>query len=270
MTPPGHVRAVVHSRVPEITLAFWVLTTLATTPGKTFAEFLGVEVGLGLRTTAYLMGALLILALAAQFVTKRYASSIYWAVVVLISVVGTLLTDVLVDVVGVPLWVSTIILMALLALTFGVWFAREHTLSMSAIFTRRSEAFYWLAILLSFALGTAAGELVMQGLGQGYLVGVVLFASLVGVVVVARFFFRVSAVGCFWVAYVLTRPLGAAIGDLLSQSRDDGGLGAGMAPTAAAFLIVIVALAAYLGFRVREARAELEGRPPGTMPTVRP
>lgn len=270
MTPPERVRAVVHSRVPQITVVFWVLTTLATTPGTTFAEYLDVQVGLGLKATAYLMGALLILALAAQFVTKRYTSGIYWAVVVLSSVVGTLMTDVLVDVVGIPLWLSTIMLVALLALTFGVWFAREHTLSMSAIFTRRREAFYWLAIILSFAVGTAAGELVLQGLGQGYLVGVVLFASLIGVVAAARFFFRVSAVGCFWVAYILTRPLGATFGDLISQSPADGGLGVGGARTAAAFLIVIVALAAYLGFRVRDARAVVEGRPPGTMPTVRP
>ena len=270
MTPPERVRAVVHSRVPQITVVFWVLTTLATTPGTTFAEYLDVQVGLGLKATAYLMGALLILALAAQFVTKRYTSGIYWAVVVLISVVGTLMTDVLVDVVGIPLWVSTVILVVLLALTFGVWFAREHALSISAIFTRRGEAFYWLAILLSFALGTAAGELLMQGLGQGYLVGVVLFASLVGVVGAARFFFRASAVGCFWVAYILTRPLGATLGDLISQSPADGGLGLGGARTAAAFLIVIVALAAYLGLRVRNARAVIEGRPRGAMPTVRP
>jgi uncharacterized membrane-anchored protein len=201
------------------------------------------------------MGGLLAIALVAQFATKRYNSGIYWTVVVLISIVGTLITDNLTDVLGVELWVSTLIFSVVLAVTFGIWFARERTLSIHTIFTRRREAFYWIAILFTFALGTAAGDLISEGWGLGYLFGTILFAALIGVIAIARFAFKANVVFCFWAAYVLTRPLGASIGDLLSQSPADGGLGLGATATSVVFLSVIVVLAAYLGFKVRRQRA---------------
>jgi len=255
-TLPEHVRTILFNRVPEITFAFWVIKILSTTTGETFADYLNVDVGLGLQITTYIMGALLIAALIAQFVTKRYTSGVYWTVVVLISVVGTLITDNLTDVIGLPLWVSTIIFSVLLAVTFGIWFYRERTLSIHTIFTRRREAFYWVAILFTFALGTASGDLITEGLGLGYLVGVILFASLIGVIVIARFAFHANVVFCFWAAYILTRPLGASIGDLLSQAPADGGLGIGATATSVVFLVVIVGMATYLGIKVgRERRA---------------
>lgn len=255
-TLPEHVRTILFNRVPEITFAFWVIKILSTTTGETFADYLNVDVGLGLQITTYIMGALLIAALIAQFVTKRYTSGVYWTVVVLISVVGTLITDNLTDVIGLPLWVSTIIFSVLLAVTFGIWFYRERTLSIHTIFTRRREAFYWVAILFTFALGTASGDLITEGLGLGYLVGVILFASLIGVIVIARFVFHANVVFCFWAAYILTRPLGASIGDLLSQAPADGGLGIGATATSVVFLVVIVAVATYLGIKVgRQRRA---------------
>jgi uncharacterized membrane-anchored protein len=158
----------------------------------------------------------------------------------------------------VPLGISTAIFVALLAVTFGIWFARERTLSIHSIVTRPREAFYWVAILFTFALGTAAGDLITEGVGIGYLAGTLLFAGLIGVVIVARFVFGVNAVLCFWVAYILTRPLGASIGDLLSQSTKHGGLGLGTTVTSAAFLVVIVGLAAYLGVRVARERRRIE------------
>jgi uncharacterized membrane-anchored protein len=260
-TLPEHLRTILFNRVPEITFAFWVIKILSTTTGETFADYLNDDVGLGLQVTTYIMGALLIAALIAQFVTKRYTSGVYWTVVVLISVVGTLITDNLTDVIGLPLWVSTIIFSVLLAVTFGVWFYRERTLSIHTIFTRRREAFYWVAILFTFALGTASGDLITEGLGLGYLVGVILFASLIGVIVIARFVFHANVVFCFWAAYILTRPLGASIGDLLSQAPGDGGLGIGATVTSVVFLIVIVAVATYLGIKVGRQRraAALEG-----------
>ncbi|CAN7218759.1 hypothetical protein LJR042_000722 [Microbacterium maritypicum] len=253
---PDHMRTILLNRVPEVTFAFWVIKILSTTTGETFADFLNVDLGLGLRITTWVMGGVLLVALAAQFATKRYTSGIYWTVVVLISIVGTLLTDNLTDVLGVPLWASTLIFSAVLALTFGIWFARERTLSIHTIFTRRREAFYWIAILFTFALGTAAGDLISEGLGLGYVFGTILFAALIGVIAIARFAFKANVVFCFWAAYILTRPLGASIGDLLSQAPADGGLGVGTTITSVVFLVVIVALAAYLGVKATRQRRE--------------
>jgi len=250
---PEHIRTILFNRVPEITFAFWVIKILSTTTGETFADYLNSGLGLGLTITTWIMGALLIVALIAQFVTKRYSSGVYWAVVVLISVVGTLLTDNLTDVFGFPLWASTLGFSVLLAVTFGIWFYRERTLSIHTIFTRRREAFYWVAILFTFALGTAAGDLITEGLGFGYVFGVILSASIIGVVIIARLVFQANVVFCFWAAYILTRPLGASIGDLLSQAPANGGLGLGTTVTSIVFLVVIVGVATYLGVKVGRA-----------------
>ena len=264
-TLPEHVRTILFNRVPEVTLAFWVIKILSTTTGETFADYLNETLGLGLSITTWIMSGLLVIALVAQFATRRYNAAAYWTVVVLISIVGTLLTDNLTDVLGVPLWVSTLVFSVLLGVTFGIWFARERTLSIHTIFTRRREAFYWIAILCTFALGTAAGDLISEGLGLGYLFGTILFAALIGVIAIARFAFAANAVFCFWAAYILTRPLGASIGDLLSQSPADGGLGVGTTATSIVFLVIIVALTIHLGSKVRRQRshaaAEVAGLP---------
>lgn len=257
-TLTDHARTILLNRVPEVTLAFWVIKVLATTTGETAADYLNETIGLGLTLTTWIVSALLAAALVAQFAARRYTSGIYWTVVVLISVVGTLLTDNLTDVAGVRLWLSTALFSVLLAVTFGIWFARERTLSIHTIFGRRREAFYWIAILFTFALGTAAGDLITEGVGIGYLAGTALFAGLIGIVVIARFVFHLNAVLCFWAAYVLTRPLGASVGDLLSQRPSDGGLGLGTTATSAAFLVVIVALATYLGIHVAHQRRAVD------------
>ena len=269
-TLPEHVRTILFNRVPEVTFAFWVIKILSTTTGETFADYLNVDLGLGLSVTTWIMSALLVVALVAQFATKRYNSGVYWTVVVLISIVGTLITDNLTDVLGVELWVSTLIFSVVLAITFGIWFYRERTLSIHTIFTRRREAFYWIAILFTFALGTAAGDLISEGLGLGYLVGTILFASLIGVIAVARFAFKANVVFCFWAAYILTRPLGASIGDLLSQSPADGGLGVGATVTSVVFLAIIIGVATYLGIKVRRQRADALAAVAGSLAPVAP
>jgi uncharacterized membrane-anchored protein len=253
-TAAQHVRTILLNRVPEVTFAFWVIKILSTTTGETAADYLNTTLGLGLTITTWIMGGLLIVALIAQFATKRYTSGVYWTVVVLISVVGTLLTDTMTDVFGVELWLSTLVFSAVLAATFVIWFVREGTLSIHTIFTRRREAFYWIAILFTFALGTAAGDLISEGMGLGYLFGTILFAALIAVIAIARFALKVNAVFCFWAAYILTRPLGASIGDLLSQDPDSGGLGLGTTVTSIVFLVVIVGAATYLGVKVARQR----------------
>lgn len=251
------------NRVPEVTLYFWIIKILATTVGETAADFLNTTMGLGLSGTTVVMTALLGAVLVAQFRARRYVPPIYWTAVVLISVVGTLITDNLTDNLGVPLPVTTAVFATALAIVFAGWYASERTLSIHTIVSGRRESFYWLAILFTFALGTAAGDLVAESLSVGYALSALLFAAVIAAVTVAHIKFGLNAILAFWIAYILTRPLGASIGDLLSQARADGGLGLGTALTSALFLGTILALVIYLA-RTRvdtTATGTLEGQP---------
>jgi uncharacterized membrane-anchored protein len=234
------------NKVPEVTLAFWVIKVLATTVGETAADLMSENLKLGLTNTSYVMATLLVVALYFQFRARRYIPGFYWLVVVLISIVGTLITDNLVDHYEVTLETTTTVFAILLAVTFSVWYAFEHTLSIHTIHTTRREAFYWLAILFTFALGTAAGDLVAEQFSVGYWQSAVLFGALIAVVTLAHYRFGLGAVTAFWAAYVLTRPLGASLGDYLSQPTADGGLGIGTTGTSLIFLATILALVAYL------------------------
>ncbi|HAM26697.1 MAG TPA: hypothetical protein DCP11_08330 [Microbacteriaceae bacterium] len=249
------------NKVPQVTAIFWIIKVLATTVGETAADFLGVNLNLGLTITTVIMAALLAIVLVAQFRLQRYVPAVYWLAVVLISVVGTLITDNLVDNFGVPLWVTTAVFAAALTVTFVAWFAVEKTLSIHSIFTTRRETFYWLAVLFTFALGTAAGDLVAESLNLGYLLSLVVFAVAIALVAVAYFAFRLNAVLAFWIAYVLTRPLGASTGDLLSQSTKDGGLGLGTTSTSLLFLLVILALVSVLSFPGRGLSSRVDVEP---------
>ena len=228
-------------KVPIITATFWAIKILSTTVGETFADYLAVNVGLGPLVTTGMMLLLLIVALVLQFRTRRYTPWVYWLTVVLVSIVGTQITDFFTDTLGVSLYVSTAIFTALLIGVFAVWYVQERTLAITSIDTVRREAFYWASILTAFALGTAAGDLATEALGLGFLMGSVIFGALIVACWIAV---RVGApaVAAFWVAYVLTRPLGASVGDLLTQDRSYGGMGVGAAITSFLFLAVIVIL----------------------------
>jgi uncharacterized membrane-anchored protein len=233
-------------KVPEVIVFFWIIKVLATTVGETAADFLGVNLNLGLTLTSIIMGVLLAIALVFQFRTRRYIAGIYWLAVVLISIVGTLITDNLTDNLGVSLVTTTVLFSVALAVTFAVWFVSERTLSIHSIYTTKREAFYWLAILFTFALGTAAGDLLAEKLNVGYFWSLVIFASAIATVYIAYRFAHLNEVVSFWVVYILTRPLGASTGDLLSQARADGGLGLGTTLTSAMFLLAILAVVIYL------------------------
>lgn len=241
------------NKVPEIFLSFWIIKILATTIGETGADFLAFRMGLGLGGTSLVMGAALLAVLALQLHLRRYVPVVYWLTVVLLSVVGTLVTDNLSDSLGVSLFVSTGVFAALLAATFAVWFASERTLSIHTIVTRRRELFYWAAILFTFALGTAAGDLVAERLAWGYGLSAIIFGSLIAAATASWYLFRVNVVLVFWIAYVLTRPFGASIGDLLSQPTTSGGLGFGAAPVSGVFALGIVSLVLFLTLRHRRA-----------------
>ncbi len=240
------------NKVPEITLYFWVIKILCTTVGETAADLLNENLGLGLTTTSYLMAALLVVTLIAQFRARRYVPGIYWLAVVLISVVGTLFSDNLVDNLGVPLQTTTIGFGIVLAAVFASWYASERTLSIHTIVTTRREAFYWLAILFTFALGTSAGDLVAEKLELGYSLSAVMFAAVIAVVTFAHFRLKLNAILAFWLAYILTRPLGASIGDYLAQPTSEGGLGLGTVVTSLIFLTTILGLVVYLARSKRD------------------
>jgi uncharacterized membrane-anchored protein len=240
------------SKVPEVTIFFWIIKILATTVGETAADFLGINLHLGLTNTTYVMGALLVIALVFQFRSERYVPGIYWLSVVLISIVGTLVTDNLVDNFGVPLQVTTTIFSIALAVTFFVWFRSERTLSIHSIFTFKREAFYWLAILFTFALGTAAGDLIAEKLAVGYFNSVLLFFGAIALVTLAFYKFKLNGVLAFWIAYILTRPLGASMGDWMSQPHRLGGLALGTVGTSAIFLLTILGVVVYLSITRRD------------------
>ncbi|MGY4315919.1 putative membrane-anchored protein [Bradyrhizobium sp. JR3.5] len=235
------------NKVPEVTLVFWLIKIMSTTVGETGADYLAVHVGLGPSVTGLLMMTLLAAVLAIQLRMDRYVPWVYWLTVVLVSIVGTQITDALTDKLEISLYVSTAAFAIALAATFAIWFSVERTLSIHSIVTKRRELFYWAAILFTFALGTAAGDLATETLGLGFNVGVVAFTALIAAIA-AAYALGTNAVLTFWLAYILTRPLGASFGDLLSQAREYGGLGFGTIYTSLAFLTVIVALVAWLSF----------------------
>ena len=243
------------NKVPEITVYFWVIKILCTTVGESFADYVNETLGFGLTNTTLVFSAALIVVLVAQFRLDRYVPGVYWLAVVLISVVGTLLTDNLTDGQGVPLWLSSTVFAVLLAAVFGTWYARERTLSIHTIVTTSREGWYWLTVLVTFALGTAVGDWTMELTGWSAGVSVLLPLGLI-VAVLAAWRLGAGPVLCFWLAYILTRPLGANIGDFLASPKADGGLGLGTFGTSVLFLGTILAVVVYLTI-TRKDRTEL-------------
>lgn len=244
------------NKVPEVTIFFWIIKILATTVGETVADFLATTLHFGLTNTSYVMAALFLALLTWQLSLKRYVVGVYWAVVVFISVVGTLISDNLHDRLGISLVTTTIAFSIVLAAIFLLWWNAERTLSVHAITTRRRELFYWAAILFTFALGTSAGDLLSESTGLGYGMAAAIFAGLIALVAAFYYGLKINGVLAFWMAYILTRPLGASMGDLFAQGHSDGGLGIGTTATSFAFLIVIVCLCWYLAMTKADVTRE--------------
>ncbi len=234
------------NKVPEVTLYFWIIKIMATTVGETAADFLSINLHLGLTGTSFIMSALLTAMLFIQLRARKYVPWMYWMTVVLISIVGTLITDNMVDNFGVALETTSIIFGMALITTFIAWYASEKTLSIHTIYTTKRELFYWAAILFTFALGTAGGDLMAEGLGLGYATSAFIFAALIAAITISYYLFKTNAILAFWLAYILTRPLGASCGDYLSQPIANGGIGLGTVNTSIIFLIAIAILVSYL------------------------
>ena len=250
--PQDHLHKSFHDnrllvKVPQVTLFFWIIKILCTTVGETFADYLNDTLGFGLTKTTIVMTLALLVALIFQFRSKTYKPALYWLVVVLISVAGTLFTDNLSDGFNVPLTTSTPVFAVILCLVFLLWFRSERTLSIHSIYTSKREAYYWLTILFTFALGTAVGDLIAEKFNLGYSISFWLFAGITSLFAALWHFKRVNPVLGFWAVYVMTRPLGASIGDQMSQSDPKaGGWGLGTTHTSYIFLSGILVLVIYL------------------------
>ena len=251
------------SKVPEVTLWFWIIKILCTTVGESFADWVATTVGLGLNTTTVIFTVILLAVLAWQMSLSRYVPFVYWLTVVVLSITGTLYTDILTDALGVPLALSSAVFAAILAVVFGIWYAREHTLSIHSIITTPREGFYWLAVLVTFALGTAVGDWTLELTGWSPGVAVLLPVGLIAAIAVG---WRLGAnpVLSFWLAYILTRPLGANLGDWLARSTAEGGLGLGTAGTSVIFLLAILATVIYLSI----TRADVIDNPDAEKPVT--
>ncbi len=247
------------SKVPEVTIFFWIIKVLGTTVGETASDFLNVNLNFGLVGTSIVTGILLAVVLFFQFRAKKYIPSIYWTTIVLISIFGTLVTDNLTDGMGVPLEFSTILFSVLLAGTFITWYTKEKTLSIHSIFTKQREVFYWLTILFTFALGTASGDLMAESLGLGYsLTGIIICIVIATVAVSWRL--GLDSVLAFWLIYIMTRPLGASLGDFLSQPQKYGGLGLGATVTSVIFIASIIGTVTFLSMTKKDTITKAEIR----------
>ncbi len=247
------------NRVPEITIYFWIIKILGTTIGETWADYLSFNLHFGLVNTSYIMSALLAIVLVIQFRFKKYVPVVYWLAVILISIVWTLITDQMVEGLGISLVITTIAFTIGLALVFIFWYLKEKTLSIHSIFTAKREAFYWLAILFTFALGTASWDLLSESVGIGYVQAGLVFAGTIALISGAFYYFKkkqfkfqINPIFAFWSAYILTRPLGASIWDYLTQDPKYGGLGISTMWITPIFLIWIVGLVAYLSIRQKK------------------
>ena len=239
------------SKVPEVTIWFWVIKIQCTTVGESFADWVATTLGVGLHNTAAIFTAVLVAVLGWQMSLSRYVPFVYWLTVVVLSITGTLYTDILTDALGVPLAVSSAVFAAILAVVFGIWYARERTLSIHSITTTPREGFYWLAILVTFALGTAVGDWVLELTGWQPGAAVLLPAGLIAAIA-AGWRLGANPVLAFWLAYILTRPLGANLGDWLARPAVEGGLGLGTAGTSVLFLAAILATVIYLTITRRD------------------
>lgn len=234
------------NRVAGLTLFFWIIKILSTTVGETAADFMAVDMNVGLIVTTLLMGTISIAAVLWNFRLKKYYAPAYWFLIIMMSIEGTLITDILVDNFSIGLITLDIVFTIIMVLGFYLWNKEEGTLSIHKITNDRREVFYWLIVLTTFALGTAVGDTVSEHLSFGYLNSLILFGT---IFIVAGGLFYTKIIGgvtAFWIAFIVTRPIGASLGDLFIQMPADGGLGINAGVINIAFFATIISIVIYL------------------------
>ena len=232
------------TKVPEVTIFFWIIKVLTTGMGETTSDFLVNR--FNPIVIVLVAGVMLLLSLIIQFTIRKYTPWIYWFAVVMVSIFGTMAADILHIVIGIPYIVSALFFFVTLLIIFGVWYITEKTLSVHSINTFRRESFYWATILTTFALGTAVGDLTASTFHLGYLGSGILFAVLILIPALAYMLFRFNQVITFWIAYILTRPLGASFADWIGVSKARGGLNLGTGWISLILGIIILILVMYL------------------------
>jgi uncharacterized membrane-anchored protein len=232
------------TKVPEITIFFWITKILTTAMGEATSDFMNSALGPAIAVPLMLIG--LVVALKLQFKQPSYNAWNYWLVVVMVAVFGTSAADALHVGLGIPYTVSTSFYLVVLTAVFIAWYRSERTLSIHSIYTRRREKFYWWTVFATFALGTAGGDMTATSFHIGYLASGIMFASIIAVPAIAHRWFGLNSILAFWFAYIITRPLGASFADWLDATRHLGGLNLGQGPVALGFAVVMVGFIAYL------------------------
>ncbi|MBB6734372.1 hypothetical protein [Cohnella zeiphila] len=233
------------AKVPEITVYFWIIKLLTTGMGEVASDFLFER--LNPIVSGPLSVLIFIAAMIMQFKARRFIPWVYWLVVVMVSIFGTMAADVVRVGLGIPYVASTAFFAVLLAVILIVWYRKEKTLSVHSICTRRREVFYWMTVLTTFALGTAAGDMTANSLHLGYLASGIWFAVVLAIPAIGYFLFGFKEIFAFWFAYIMTRPVGASFADWLSAAHGSGGLGWGKGEVSLVLTILIVVLVAFRG-----------------------
>jgi uncharacterized membrane-anchored protein len=230
------------SKVPEVTLAFWIVKVLATTLGETGGDALSMTLNLGYAVSSLIFLGFFAVTLSAQMKATRYHPVLYWAVVVATTTVGTTTSDYLDRTLGLGYVKSSITLFCLVIAVLAAWRFTTGAIAVDHITTRGNELFYWVTILVSNTLGTALGDFTASDTGLGFVRGAVLFAGLIALVAAAHYFTKISGAVLFWAAYILTRPLGATLGDTLTKPHTDGGLALGRITSSLVIAVVMIIL----------------------------
>lgn len=245
------------NKLPQITLAFWIMKICATTLGETAGDLLSMTLDVGYALSSVILISLFLVTLVTQLFSRRYHPVLYWLVILSASTAGTTMSDFMDRTLGLGYATGSAVLIAILALTFALWRLSGDPLNVNAISTRRTELFYWVAILFSNTLGTALGDYLADDSGLGFAGGALLIGAAIGLVVVARYWTRISGVLLFWIAFVLTRPFGATLGDFLTKPHEKGGLDFGTVGSSAvlgAILLGFVLMAYHFNRREQQVR----------------
>lgn len=246
------------NKLPQITLAFWVMKICATTLGETAGDLLSMTLNIGYAMSSLLLISVFLVTLVTQLYSRRYNPWLYWLVILSTSTAGTTMSDFMDRTLGLGYAAGSAILIGILLLTFALWRLSGNPLDVTRIKDRGGELFYWVAILFSNTLGTALGDFLADDSGLGFAGGALLIGSTIGLVVLARYWTRIPGVVLFWVAFVLTRPFGATLGDFLTKPHEKGGMDFGTVGSSAVLGGVLLVLILMASFYNREPRQELE------------
>ena len=243
-------------KLPVITLLFWIMKICATTLGETAGDLLSMTLHIGYAISSIILISVFLITLITQLISRQYIPILYWTVIVATSTAGTTISDYMDRTLGLGYAKGTAILIGILLIILMLWRLSEGSLSVTKIKTFRGELFYWTAILFSNTLGTALGDFLADNAGLGFVRGALLIGSLIGLVIIAYYFTRISRVVLFWVAFVLTRPFGATFGDLLTKLPAKGGLGFGTTGSSLILFFILALLVIYTSFNNKKTSVE--------------